>query len=250
MTLTSEKRVIVVTGASRGIGRAIALEFAHPNHFIYVNYLSNADKANDVVREIEAKDGHAKAIGFDVSDPKQVETAFATIAEESGGVDVLVNNAGVPIDGLILRYKDDDWEKSMNVNLTSVYACTKYALKTMLRRKNHGRIISMTSVVGQMGNVGQAVYSASKAGIIGFTKSIAREVASREITVNAVAPGFVKTEMTASLTPEQQAKLLEMVPLRRWAEPKDVANVVRFLASPEAGYITGQTISINGGMYL
>lgn len=246
----TDKRIFVVTGASRGIGKAIALSLASPNHFIYVNYLSNAEKAKDVVREIEKKDGHAKALGFDVSNPEQVTKAFEQITEESGGVDVLINNAGVPIDGLILRYKDEDWEKSLSVNLTSVYACTKAALKTMLRRKNQGRIISMTSVVGQMGNAGQSSYAATKAGIIGFTKSIAREVASREITVNAVAPGFVKTEMTDALSVEQQAKLLGMVPLKRWAEPMDVANVVKFLASPEAGYITGQTIAVNGGMYL
>ncbi|MCC7460454.1 MAG: 3-oxoacyl-[acyl-carrier-protein] reductase [Proteobacteria bacterium] len=246
----SEKKVIVVTGASRGIGRAIALGLASPQHFIYVNYLSNQSKADEVVAEIKKRDGDAKAIGFDVSNPEQVEKAFAQIAEENGGIDVLVNNAGVPYDGLLMRYKDEDWQKSINVNLTSVYACTKYALKTMMKRKNNGRIISMTSVVGQMGNAGQSVYAATKAGIIGFTKSMAREVASRNITVNAVAPGFVKTEMTDALTPEQQAKIMEQIPLKRVAEPEEIASVVRFLVSSEAAYITGQTISVNGGMYL
>lgn len=247
---TQEKRIIVVTGASRGIGRSIALALAHPNHFIYVNYLNNADKAQDVVNEIQKRDGFAKAIGFDVSKPASVEEGFDQITKESGGVDVLINNAGVPYDGLILRYKDEDWEKSLQVNLTSVYACTKAALKTMIRRKNHSRIVSMTSVVGQMGNAGQSTYAAAKAGIIGFTKSIAREVASRNVTVNAVAPGFVKTEMTDALTPEQQAKIMEGIPLKRVAEPEEIANVVKFLISPEAGYITGQVIAVNGGMYL
>lgn len=247
---STEKRIVVVTGASRGIGKSIALEMAGPDTFVYVNYLSNADKALEVVAEIQKRDGHAKAIGFDVSNPAKVEEAFAQIAAESGGVDVLVNNAGVPYDGLILRYKDEDWQKSINVNLTSVYACTKTALKTMMKRKNNGRIISMTSVVGQMGNAGQSVYAATKAGIIGFTKSIAREVASRNITVNAVAPGFVKTEMTDALTPEQQAKIMDQIPLKRTAEPHEIAAVVRFLASKEAAYITGQTIAVNGGMYL
>lgn len=247
---STQQKIIVITGASRGIGRAIAIELASPNHFIYVNYLSNKAKADEVVSEIEKRDGKAKAIGFDVSSTEQVEKAFAQIAEENGGVDVLVNNAGIPMDGLLLRYKDEDWEKSLNVNLTSVYACTKAALKTMMRRKNNGRIISMTSVVGQMGNAGQSVYSATKAGIIGFTKSIAKEVASRNITVNAIAPGFVKTEMTDALTPEQQAKIMEQIPLKRVAEPREIASVVQFLISPEAGYITGQTIAVNGGMYL
>jgi 3-oxoacyl-[acyl-carrier protein] reductase len=246
----NEKKIIVVTGASRGIGRAIAIGLANPQHLIYVNYLSQKAKADEVVAEIEKRDGFAKAIGFDVSNTKQVEDAFAQIAQEAGGVDVLVNNAGIPLDGLLLRYKDEDWEKSINVNLTSVYACTKVALKTMMKRKNNGRIISMTSVVGQMGNAGQSVYAATKAGIIGFTKSIAREVASRNITVNAIAPGFVKTEMTDALTPEQQAKIMEQIPLKRVAEPEEIAAVVRFLISPEAAYITGQTIAVNGGMYL
>lgn len=247
---STEKRIVLVTGASRGIGKAIALEFANPNTFVYVNYLSNADKANEVVAEIQKRDGHAKAIGFDVSDPAKVEEAFELIAKESGGCDVLVNNAGVPYDGLLMRYKDEDWQKSINVNLTSVYACTKYALKTMMKRKNNGRIISMTSVVGQMGNAGQSVYAATKAGIIGFTKSMAREVASRNITVNAIAPGFVNTEMTGALTPEQQARIMDQIPLKRTAEPHEIASVVRFLASPEAAYITGQVIAVNGGMYL
>lgn len=250
MSETNTARVIVVTGASRGIGRSIAIELASPKNFIYVNYLSNEAKAQEVVAEIQKRDGQAKAIGFDVSDPAQVEKAFEQIAKENGGVDVLVNNAGIPMDGLLLRYKDEDWQKSINVNLTSVYACTKAALKTMMRRKSNGRIISMTSVVGQMGNAGQSVYAATKAGIIGFTKSVAKEVASRDITVNAIAPGFVKTEMTDALTPDQQAKIMENIPLKRVAEPHEIASVVKFLASPEASYITGQTIAVNGGMYL
>lgn len=248
--MSTEQRIIVVTGASRGIGRAVAMELAAPNAVIYVNYLSQESKAQEVVSEIQKRDGQARAIGFDVSNPEQVENAFEQIAKEAGGIDVLINNAGIPLDGLLLRYKNDDWQKSLQVNLTSVYACSKAALKTMMKRKNNGRIISMTSVVGQMGNAGQSVYAATKAGIIGFTKSLAKEVASRNITVNAVAPGFVKTEMTDALTPEQQAKIMEQIPLKRVAEPREIAQVVRFLASPEASYITGQTISVNGGMYL
>ncbi len=251
MNLSStQQRIILITGASRGIGRAIAIELASPQNFIYVNYLNNKTKADEVVSEIEKRDGKAKAIGFDVSNTEQIEQAFEQISQESGGVDILVNNAGIPIDGLLLRYKDEDWQKSIHVNLTSVYACTKAALKTMMRRKNNGRIISMTSVVGQMGNAGQSVYAATKAGIVGFTKSIAKEVASRNITVNAIAPGFVKTEMTDALTAEQQAKIMEQIPLKRVAEPNEIASVVKFLISAEAGYITGQTIAVNGGMYL
>ena len=251
MNLSStQQRIILITGASRGIGRAIAIELASPQNFIYVNYLNNKTKADEVVSEIEKRDGKAKAIGFDVSNTEQIEQAFEQISQESGGVDILVNNAGIPIDGLLLRYKDEDWQKSIHVNLTSVYARTKAALKTMMRRKNNGRIISMTSVVGQMGNAGQSVYAATKAGIVGFTKSIAKEVASRNITVNAIAPGFVKTEMTDALTAEQQAKIMEQIPLKRVAEPNEIASVVKFLISAEAGYITGQTIAVNGGMYL
>ena len=239
----------MVTGASRGIGRAVAKALASPEALVYVNYRSGEAQALAVVAEIEAMGGKAKAIAFDVSDTESVEKAFGSIVAESGGIDVLVNNAGIAIDTLLLRAKDQDWSKTIDVNLKGAFVCTRQALRTMLKRPQ-GRVINMTSVVGQMGNAGQSMYAASKAGVIGFTKSIAREVASRGVTVNAIAPGFVRTEMTDGLTDDQKQGLLNQIPLRRWAEPEEIASIVKFLASEHAAYITGQVIAANGGMYL
>ena len=250
---SSTPRVIVVTGASRGIGRAISLALAQPNSFIYVNDRpgpEETESAKKVVSELRAKGAGAKELLFDITDTAAVENGFETVAKENGGVDVLVNNAGIAIDGLVLRYKEADWDKVIDVNLKAAFFCTKAALKTMMRRQNHGRVVFVSSVVGQMGNAGQAVYGASKAGLVGLTKSIAREVASRQITVNAVAPGFVRTAMTDRLTDEQKEAFLKAIPLGRWAEPEEVANVVRFLSSEAATYVTGQVIAVNGGMYL
>ncbi len=247
------RRVVVVTGASRGIGRAIALDLAQPGFFIYVNDRpapEETELAKKVAGEIRAKGADARELLFDITNLEAIDQAFDTIAKEQGGVDVLVNNAGIAIDNLVLRIKEADWQKVIDVNLRGSFFCAKAALKTMVRRQNHGRIVSISSVVGQMGNAGQSVYAASKAGLIGITKSIAREVAARKITVNAVAPGFVRTAMTDRLTDEQKEAFLKTVPLGRWAEPEEVAHVVRFLVSEDASYITGQVIAINGGMYL
>lgn len=249
MTDSVSTRIIVVTGASRGIGKAIALALAEPDAIVYVNYRSGEAEAMQVVAEIERNGGKAKAIAFDVANTESVQQAFEKIVSESGGIDVLVNNAGISIDTLVLRAKDQDWHTVMDVNLKGSFVCARAALRTMLKRPN-GRIIFMTSVVGQMGNAGQAMYSASKAGIMGLTKSIAREVASRGVTVNAVAPGFVKTDMTDSLKEDQKQALLTQIPLRRYAEPEEIASIVKFLASKSASYITGQVIAANGGMYL
>ncbi len=248
--MTDASRVIVVTGAARGIGRAIAVALAEPGTFIYLNDLRWDDEAQKVIPQIQALGGQAAPLPFDISNLEAISEGFEKIAQEQGGVDVLVNNAGISMDALTLRAKDDEWQKTMDINLRGAFACSRAALKTMLKRKNQGRIIMMASVVGQMGNAGQAIYGASKAGLIGLTKSIAREVAIRQVTVNAVAPGFVKTAMTDSLTPEQKEVFLKNIPLGRWAEPEDIASVVRFLASKEASYITGQVIAVNGGMYL
>lgn len=248
--MTASMRIALVTGGSRGIGRAIATALSDADTFIYVNYRSGKEQAEEAVGEIQSKGGKAKALGFDVADSKAVNQAFDKIAQEHGGVDILVNNAGISIDNLVLRAKDSDLEAVFNTNLKGAFYCTRVALKTMLRRKNHGRILFLSSVVGQMGNIGQAVYASTKAGLLGLMKSVAREVASRGITVNAVAPGFVKTEMTDGLTEEQKQALLKGVPLRRWAKPSEIASVIRFLASEKASYITGQTISVNGGLFL
>ncbi|MFH1018609.1 MAG: 3-oxoacyl-[acyl-carrier-protein] reductase [Pseudomonadota bacterium] len=247
------RRVAVVTGASRGIGRAIALALAGPDIFVYVNDRPTPEEtelAKKVVAEIRAKGAQAQELMFDITNTEAVDQAFDTIAKEQGGVDVLVNNAGIAIDNLVLRIKESDWQKVIDVNLKGAFFCTKAALKTMMRRQNHGRIVSISSVVGQMGNAGQSVYAASKAGLIGITKSVAREVAARKITVNAVAPGFVRTAMTDRLTDEQKEAFLKAVPLGRWAEPEEVAHVVCFLVSEKASYITGQVIAVNGGLYL
>jgi 3-oxoacyl-[acyl-carrier protein] reductase len=246
----SNQRVIVVTGGSRGIGRAIALRLASPESLIYVTFRNQEAEANQVVSEIAKNGGHAKAIAFDVASPESVESGFEKIAEESGGVDVLVSNAGIAIDGLLPRFKNEDIEKLTRTNLEGSIVATRSALKTMLRRKSNGRIVYVTSVVGQMGNAGQSIYAATKSGLRGFMKSMAREVASRGITVNAVAPGFVKTDMTEHLTDAQKNEMLKRIPLGRYAAPEDVANVVEFLVSERASYITGQEIAVNGGMFL
>lgn len=245
----SEKKVVVVTGASRGIGSAIAQAVSNPQTVTYVGFKSRESEANGVVSSIEKNGGHARPLRIDVSRPDQVKEAFDTVAKQDGGVNVLVSNAGISIDGLVLRAKDEDWQQVVDTNLRGAFICARAALKTMLKREN-GRIVFMSSVVGQMGNAGQAIYAASKAGLLGLTKSIAREVASRGITVNAVAPGFIKTEMTDQLPDEHKKALLNQIPLRRWAEPEEIATVVKFLVSERASYITGQTIAANGGMYL
>lgn len=248
--MSEEKRIVLITGASRGIGKAIANHLADDRHHIIVNYRSQKEAADQVVADIEAKGGSASVMGFDVANADQVNEAIGTIVKEFGGVDVLINNAGIPLDGLLMRYKDEDFDRSIDVNLKGAYLCSKAVLKSMMKRKKDGRIIMLSSVVGQMGNVGQSVYAATKAGLIGFTKSLAREIASRNITVNAIAPGFVETEMTDALNEDQKKAMLDMVPLKRVAKPEEIASVVKFLIAPESGYITGQTIAVNGGMYL
>lgn len=243
-------RVVVVTGASRGIGKAVALALGEPGSFVYVNFRSKPEEAAAVVTAIQAAGGQAEAIGFDVADSSAVDEAFDRIAKAHGGVDVLVSNAGIAKDGLVLRTKSDDVQAALDINIKGALNCTRAALKTMLRRKGSRSIVYMSSVVGQMGNAGQAVYSATKAGLIGLMKSVAKEVASREITVNAIAPGFVETDMTSALTEAQRVEMVKTVPLGRTAKPEEIATVAKFLASPRASYITGQVIAVSGGMYL
>jgi 3-oxoacyl-[acyl-carrier protein] reductase len=252
MMANSMDRIIVITGASQGIGRAIALALAGEGSFVYVNYRGQAEKASaeSVVQEINKQGFKAGSIQFDVTNTEAVNQAFDHIAEEKGGTDVLINNAGISIDTLMLRAKDSDFQAVVDVNLRGAFACTRAAIKTMLRRKNNGRIVSLASVVGQMGNAGQSIYAITKAGIIGMTKSVAREVASRGVTANAVAPGFVKTAMTDQLTSEQKESFLRAIPLGRYAEAEEIASVVKFLVSEQASYITGQVIAVNGGLYM
>jgi 3-oxoacyl-[acyl-carrier protein] reductase len=241
--------VALVTGASRGIGRAIALELAGDGFSIAVNYASSSENAEAVVTQIEAAGGRAITVQADVSDPDAVAEMFETIKAELGPVSVLVNNAGITDDGLLLRMNVGQWDDVININLRSVFLCTKAALRGMLRAKA-GRIINISSVSGISGNPGQANYAASKAGIIGFTKSIAKEVGSRGITVNAVAPGFIQTDMTEALGDDVTDAASQQIALGRLGLPEEVASVVGYLAGNGASYITGQTIVVDGGMAL
>ncbi len=241
-------RVALVTGASQGIGRAAALKLAEAGAALAVA-ARNAEKLAELAREIEAAGGRALAIQMDVADGEQVKNGFKQTLAHFGKLDILVNNAAVTRDGLALRMKRDDWDAVIQTNLTGAHLCMQQALAAMVKQR-YGRIINITSVVAQTGNPGQANYVAAKAGLIGLTRTVAAEIASRNITVNAIAPGFIDTPMTASLSEEVKKALMERIPLGRMGEPGDVAAAILFLASEEAGYITGQTLNVNGGMYM
>ena len=247
-----EGKVSLVTGASRGIGKAIALKLANLGSKVAVNYVAieagNKVDADDLVESITHNGGEAMAVEADMRDSEAVKAMVEQVTGRWSRVDILVNNAGINRDTLLLRMSDDAWDDVVNTNLRGAYLCTKFALKSMMRQE-WGRIISMSSVTGIVGNIGQSNYAASKGGIIAFTKSIAREAGSRNITVNAVAPGFIVTGMTDKLPPERKEAILAMVPLQRFGQPEDVAELVAFLASEKAGYITGQVITIDGGAF-
>ncbi|PMC38405.1 beta-ketoacyl-ACP reductase [Bacillus sp. UMB0899] len=242
-------KVALVTGASRGIGKAIALDLAKNGASVAVNYAGNEAKANEVVDEIKASGGQAIAIKADVSNSEDVQQMIKEVIKEFGQLDILVNNAGITRDNLLMRMKDTEWDEVIDTNLKGVFLCTKAVTRQMMKQRN-GRIINITSVVGVSGNPGQANYVAAKAGVIGLTKTTAKELASRNITVNAVAPGFITTDMTDELNDEIKADLLKQIPLATLGEPSDIANAVTFLASEKSKYITGQTLHINGGMVM
>jgi 3-oxoacyl-[acyl-carrier protein] reductase len=240
-------QVAIVTGASRGIGRAIALQLSSQGAKVVVNYASSSQEADKVVAEIIDAGGEAIALQADVSKEDQVESLVNTTLDKFKRIDILVNNAGITRDTLLLRMKPEDWQAVINLNLTGVFLCTRAVSKIMLKQRS-GRIINITSVAGQMGNPGQANYSAAKAGVIGFTKTVAKELASRGITVNAVAPGFIATDMTKDIKADD---ILKFIPLGRFGQPEEIAGMVRFLAAdPAAAYITGQVFNVDGGMVM
>ena len=247
MTLVG--KVALVTGGSRGIGRAIALKLAENGADVAINYAGNTAAAEEVKAAIEQMGRKALLIQCSVADTDGVQAMVNQVVKELGRLDILVNNAGITRDGLLMRMKEADWDDVMNTNLKGVYNCSKAVMRTMMKQKS-GRSVNMASVVGEMGIAVQANYAAAKAGVIGFTKSLAKEVASRGITVNAIAPGFIATDMTSVLSDDQKAEMARTIPLGRAGQPEDVANAVLFLASEGAAYITGQVLNVDGGMVM
>lgn len=246
-TLSLENRIALVTGAGRGIGRAIALELSHRGASVVLNYNKSAEAAESLSTEIKAAGGKAAIFQADVSNFTQAQDLVKFAVDTFGDLHILVNNAGITRDTLIMMMSEQDWDAVINTNLKSTFNCSKAAVKHMMR-KRYGRIINISSVAGQMGNPGQTNYSSSKAGQIGFTKSLAREVAARNITVNAIAPGFVDTEILDAMSPETLEAMLKMVPLGRKGKPEEIAFATAFLASDQAAYITGQVLGVDGGM--
>jgi 3-oxoacyl-[acyl-carrier protein] reductase len=251
MTRELEGRVAVVTGASRGIGRAIAVALGARGAKVVVNYVANEAAAGEAVAAVQAAGGQAIAKRFDVADAAAADAGFKEIAASEGGVHILVNNAGIAVNALTLGAKDADWKRSIDVNLTGTFNCTRAALRSLLKAKEQGRIINVTSVVAEMGSAGQGPYVAAKAGIIGLTMTWAREYASRGVTANAVSPGFIDTDMTAAELPEaRRIEVLKSIPLGRVGKPEDVAAAVAYLAGPSAAYVTGQVLRVNGGLLM
>jgi 3-oxoacyl-[acyl-carrier protein] reductase len=242
-------KTAVVTGASRGIGRDVALELAEQGANVVVNYSGSEAKAYEVVEAIKEMGSEAIAVRCNVGNMEDVQAMMKEALTQFGTIDILVNNAGITRDNLLMRMKEDEWDDVININLKGVFNATKAVTRQMMKQRS-GRIINIASIVGVMGNAGQANYVAAKAGVIGLTKSTARELASRHITVNAIAPGFITTDMTDKLTEEVKAEMLKQIPLARFGEAKDIASVVSFLASEKSAYITGQTLHVDGGMVM
>ena len=245
--MSLKRKIVLVTGGSRGIGRAIALAFAGEGADVIINYTGDEENAKNVMKEIEKFGVKGLAIRANISKAEEVDSMFDKIKEDFDVVDILINNAGITRDSLFIAMKEKDWDEVIEVNLKGMFLCTKAVIRKMLRQR-YGRIINISSVVGVIGNPGQTNYCASKAGVIGFTKSLAREVASRNITVNAIAPGFIKTDMTEALPEDIKESMIGAIPMGRYGNPEDIANIAVFLSSEKADYITGQIIHIDGGM--
>ncbi|HEY4395922.1 MAG TPA: 3-oxoacyl-ACP reductase family protein [Polyangia bacterium] len=244
-------KIAVVTGGSRGIGRAIAVALGRAGAKVVVNYTANEVAAGEAVAAVVAAGGAAVARRFDVADSAAVDVAFKEIVAAEGGLHILVNNAGIAVNGLVLGGKDADWKRALEVNLNGTYYCCRAALRALMKAKDAGRIINITSITGEAGSAGQAPYVAAKAGIIGLTKTLAKEYASRGITANAVSPGYIDTDMTASeLPPARREELMKTIPLGRVGTPEDVAAAVAYLAGPGGGYVTGQVLRVNGGLLM
>lgn len=241
-------RTVVITGGSRGLGRTICLAFA-PADRVYFSYQAGADAAQETCRQVAERGGQAVAVAADATSEASLKNFLDQVLADTGRIDILVNNAGITRDNLLVRMKTEEWDQVLNTNLKGAYLTTRMAARSMIKQR-YGRIINISSVVGALGNPGQANYAASKAGLEGFTRALARELASRNITVNAVAPGFIETDMTVNLAPKAREEMIRQIPLGRIGAPEDIAGVVHFLASRQADYITGQIIHVNGGMYL
>lgn len=244
-----EGKVAIVTGGSRGIGRAISLRLAAMGALVYINFVSRPDAAEETKTLIEQAGGKVRIIAFDVADAEQIQAAFKKIVDEAGRLDILINNAGITRDGLVARMKESDWDSVLDTNLKGAFFCAKAASKTMMKQR-WGRIVNISSVIGFAGNAGQVNYAAAKAGLIGMTKAMARELASRNITVNNVAPGYIITDMTDALSEDVQAQMKKEIPLGSLGTPEDVAGAVAFLVGEDGRYLTGQTLHVNGGMYM
>ena len=246
--MTLQGKTALVTGGSRGIGRAICTRLGSLGCFVWVNYVNRLDAAEETLELVRQAGGQGQPVQFDVADFNQVQAGFKDMVAESGSIDILVNNAGITRDGLVARMKEGDWDEVLDTNLKGAFSCAKSAVKPMMKNR-WGRIVNISSIIGFSGNGGQVNYAAAKSGMIGLTKSLAREFASRKITVNCVAPGYIVTEMTQDLDEAVREKMLDEIPLAALGEADDVAAAVEYLVSDRAGYVTGQTIHVNGGMY-
>lgn len=247
--INNDQRIALITGSSRGIGKSIAMQLANNNISVVINYKSQVESAQKVVTEIINNGGNAIAVQSDITNPNEVTEMFNQIESELGNVNILINNAGIIKDSLLIRMSEEDWDEVINLDLRSAFLCTKAALRSMLRER-WGRIINVGSVIGLRGQKGQANYAAAKAGLVGLTQTVAIEVASRNITVNYVAPGYVETDIVEHLSPERKAQILSRVPLGRFAQPDEIASMITFLVSDEASYITSQIIAVDGGMMI